>query len=187
MISHPGEHATGEQPGNVRFALIGQLTVSGRGSETPLRLSPRAQLVLGCLVLAPGMAQRREALASAIWGDRIPDSRRASLRNAVAEARAALRAAFPDDRMSISSSGGVYRVMATGTALIEVDVLAARAATKALPSCELDAPLDVLVVQALMCRAELTACASVPRLPSRSTRGEAWHVYPRVRLGASFS
>lgn len=77
----------------LRIQLLGALRVrspAGRDIRLPSR---KASALLACLALQPGVALRRDSLASLLWDDSDPELGRASLRQAIATLRRALLAA----------------------------------------------------------------------------------------------
>jgi DNA-binding SARP family transcriptional activator len=76
--------------------MVGGLRVVD-GDGRPVRITSRkAQALLGCLALEPGIPVSRDVLATLLWEDSDPELARASLRQALAALRKALPAAHVD-------------------------------------------------------------------------------------------
>jgi TolB-like protein len=92
--------------------------VAGGPATLPTR---KAQLLLAYLALPAGLAHSREKLAMLLWGDRLDQQARASLRNALAAIRATLGGdALKAERDAVA--------LVPGTVATDVDRLAAAAA-----------------------------------------------------------
>lgn len=78
-------------PPGIAIGLIGGLSVTGPRSAIPRdELGRRATVVLARLALAGGQPVTRQSLADAVWGDPLPRSWPAALRNVVSEVRRGL-------------------------------------------------------------------------------------------------
>ena len=74
----------------LQIDLLGGLRLrTGPGREIRIP-SRKAQALLGCLALEPGVAQTRDVLAGLLWEDSDPELARASLRQALASLRRSL-------------------------------------------------------------------------------------------------
>ncbi len=71
----------------LHIELLGRLQVrTGAGRELRV-VSRKAQALLGCLALQPGVPHSRDMLAGLLWEDSDPELARASLRQALASLR----------------------------------------------------------------------------------------------------
>ena len=84
----------------VRIAVLGPLEVD----EGRIQLAPRDQVVLEALAARPGETVRAEALAQALWGERLPASWPKVVQGCISRLRKALGAA------AIVTSGSGYRL-----------------------------------------------------------------------------
>ena len=84
----------------MRIAVLGPLEVD----EGRILLAPRDQVVLEALAARPGEAVRAEALAEALWGERLPASWHKVVHGCVSRLRKALGSA------AIVTSGTGYRL-----------------------------------------------------------------------------
>ncbi|WP_433245792.1 tetratricopeptide repeat protein [Streptosporangium sp. CA-135522] len=89
---------------NVRFAVLGPVTVSAAGRPVPAA-APRRQAVLAYLLLHPRTVISADRLIGAMWGVTPPDTARAQLQSAIAAIRQVLRTAGAGEILQTRTAG----------------------------------------------------------------------------------
>jgi TolB-like protein/DNA-binding SARP family transcriptional activator/predicted Zn-dependent protease len=113
--------------------LLGGFELRSSDGQTIVLPTRKAQLLLAYLALPAGHAHAREKLAMLLWGDRLDQQARGSLRNAVAAIRSALcSGVLAAERDTLA--------LLPGNLSTDVDRLAA-AGTGSIPDQQLDAML----------------------------------------------
>lgn len=113
--------------------LLGGFDLRSRDGQPVILPTRKAQLLLAYLALPIGRAHAREKLAQLLWGDRLDQQARGSLRNAVA----AIRSAFGAEILAAERD---TLALVPGSLTTDVDRLAA-AGPDCIPDEELEAML----------------------------------------------
>jgi len=105
---------------DVDISLTGAFSIAAPGGAIPGTAlgGPSTAVVFARLAVAAGTPVSRDALADALWDDRLPSSWRPALRNVIARLRAGLPA-----EMTLATVGDGYRLELPAGTRIDVDTL----------------------------------------------------------------
>lgn len=110
---HPSGDTLGSYTGGqveAEYSILGGVSVRSAASTEPARMSEQTKLLLGRLLLKPGVLVTTEALAAALWGDDDKASRRNGVQHAVRSARRLLGDTLSPRRV-IVPDGDAYRIV----------------------------------------------------------------------------
>lgn len=110
----------------MRIALAGRATLQGSDRTTaPVTLGAQAQLVLAYLTLERGRPVGRDELADVLWPGELPGSWKQLIRGAIAQVRAAMRAAGLPSTELLTTAFGSYQLDLPRGAEVDLDIAAA--------------------------------------------------------------
>jgi predicted ATPase/DNA-binding SARP family transcriptional activator len=102
----------------LEFAILGALRVRHSPDASVLGLNQQSKLLLGRLLVEPGVRVTTDALAEALWGE----DDRASRRNGVQVAIKAVRRSLADeDRRVVVTDGDAYRIVVENPLRIDAE------------------------------------------------------------------
>jgi DNA-binding SARP family transcriptional activator len=116
----------------LEITLLGDLSVHGVGADPTRRHSvgsSQARVALALLTLERGQGVTRDALADAMWPDRLPSSWASVLRTVVSRVRAFLLQVLGDDEELLVARGGTYLLRLPDDTRVDVEVAAAQIAS----------------------------------------------------------